>query len=320
MLVPDHDQIEADLITDTSLDGRILVVEGGVVVLEYVFRPDDPVVESPRPYAKLYSLAGQAVTGHRPDDHPWHKGFSLALPNVGKHNFWGGPTYVRGQGYIQLDNNGSQVHRTFTRLGDQDGIAGFEELLDWKTESGETILTERRAVSARRLDSRATAAWSLSWSSLLVNTSAHPITFSSPSAEGRESAGYAGLFWRGPESFTGGAIESPDGLVGETARGRRYPWLAYQAPHDDVGVLVVDANPQVASLWFARSEQLAGLCATPFYNAGTEVPSGEAMRFAAVVTIGDRHVRVSSITASVDLAQKLRAERATPSAVEKRSC
>lgn len=311
------------MITQPSPDGCILVSEGGVVVLQYVFQPDDPVVESPRPYAKLYSLGGQPVTGYRPDDHPWHKGFSLALPNVGRHNFWGGPTYVRGEGYLQLNNNGSQVHRTFTRLGDEDGIAGFEELLDWTTEGGETILTERRVVSAQRLDPTAaatatgTAAWALSWASSLVNTSTGPLAFSSPSAEGRESAGYAGLFWRGPESFTGGTIESPDGVIGETARGRRYPWLAYHAPHDDVGVLVVDANPQVPNPWFARSEHLAGLCATPSYHTAIDVPPGETIRFAAVLSIGDRQVVASAISASIHLAQGLSDEAGTLRALEK---
>jgi len=297
--------------TETSPDGRIRVSEGGVVVLEYVFQPDDPVVESPRPYAKLYSLTGQPVTGCRPDDHPWHKGFSLALPNVGKHNFWGGPTYVRGQGYLQLNNNGTQVHRRFTRLGEQDGIASFEELLDWTTEKGETILSERRVLSARRVGEKNTAAWALSWASSLLNTSTDPLSFSSPSAEGRESASYAGLFWRGPASFTGGAIESPDGVIGETARGRSYPWLAYRAPHDDVGVLVVNANSRVPNPWFARSEQLAGLCATPFYYTAIDVPPGESIRFAAVLTVGDRKVATSAISASVHLAQALRDEGGT---------
>jgi hypothetical protein len=69
----------------------------------------------------------------------------------------------------------TQVHRSFTRFGDRDGIAGFEELLDWITESGETIVTERRVGSARRLDSTATAAWAPSWTSSLVNTSAHAL-------------------------------------------------------------------------------------------------------------------------------------------------
>ena len=52
----------------------------------------------------------------RPHDHVWHKGIAWSLPHVGEHNFWGGPTYVHGSSYVQLDNNGSAVHRAMTAL------------------------------------------------------------------------------------------------------------------------------------------------------------------------------------------------------------
>lgn len=292
------------MIIDSSSAGSVVVRDGDAVVMEYVFAADDPTVESPRPYAILRTLDGKLVTGYRPDDHPWHKGFSLALPHVGPHNFWGGPTYLHDAGYVQMANNGSQVHRAFDRQPEFPGVAGFAELLDWTTQDGVTLLSERRVLSARRLDTRP-ATWGLSWSSRLINTSGGALAFGSPSASGRESAGYAGLFWRGPESFTGGAVETPEGVVGEAARGRAYPWVAYQAPDDDIGVLVVDADPGGPHPWFVRSEDLAGLCATPFYYTETLVPSGSSIEFGAVVAVGGRDVVASAITATEALAAEL---------------
>ena len=56
------------------------------------------------------------VSLFRPHDHVWHKGIAWSLPHVGEHNFWGGPTYVHGSFYVQLENNGSAVHRAMTGL------------------------------------------------------------------------------------------------------------------------------------------------------------------------------------------------------------
>ena len=41
------------------------------------------------------------------------------------------------------------------------------------------------------------------------NTSDAAISIGSPTTKGRENAGYGGLFWRGPRSFTGGTVVAP---------------------------------------------------------------------------------------------------------------
>ncbi|MFC4006039.1 DUF6807 family protein [Nonomuraea purpurea] len=43
-----------------------------------------------------------------------------------EHNFWGGPTYVHGRFYVQLDNNGSAAHREMTDLQSPAGAGGDE--------------------------------------------------------------------------------------------------------------------------------------------------------------------------------------------------
>ena len=93
-------------------DGAITVRDGDVELFHYVYIPDSPQLESPKPYLHpIRTRAGNLVSLFRPHDHVWHKGIAWSLPVVGEENFWGGPTYVHGQFYVQLPNDGSQVHR-----------------------------------------------------------------------------------------------------------------------------------------------------------------------------------------------------------------
>src|SRR5215469_4572387 len=89
----------------------------GQTLFRYVYEPGTAPVESPKPYFHpLKTLAGNEVTVFRPHDHLWHTGLSLTAPNLSKQNFWGGPTYVRDTGYIQLDNNGSIQHTDWQEI------------------------------------------------------------------------------------------------------------------------------------------------------------------------------------------------------------
>ena len=84
-------------------DDRVLVTDGDAVLAEYVHRPTDVRLESPRPYlSPIRTRGGELVSLFRPHDHVWHKGIAWSLPVVGDENFWGGPTFVSGQGYVQL--------------------------------------------------------------------------------------------------------------------------------------------------------------------------------------------------------------------------
>lgn len=273
---------------------RVLLRDGAGVLLEYVHTATDAAIESPRPYALLRTRAGLDVTAYRPADHVWHKGLSLALPNVGVHNFWGGPTYVAGEGYVQLANNGAQVHRRFT------ASTGIDERLDWLAPSGDVVLDERRVIAARLVDDDT---WALTWRSALRNVSGAPLAFGSPTTKGRPDAGYAGIFWRGPSSFSGGAIHGPSGTLGDAARGTSSPWLALVAPEDDAGVLMagVDDAP-----WFARSADYAGLSPAPFFFDETVLPPGDTLALAAVLIVGRRDV-----ARHADLVPRLRAEAST---------
>ena len=94
------------------LGRSVTVMAGDVDLFTYTYGPDTPTRESPKPYLHpVNTLIGDAVTLYRPHDHVWHKGIAWSLPHVGEHNFCGGPTYVHGSFYVQLDNNGSAAHR-----------------------------------------------------------------------------------------------------------------------------------------------------------------------------------------------------------------
>ncbi|GCD21057.1 PmoA family protein [Cellulomonas algicola] len=271
------------------------VTAAGTTLARYVYVPDDAQLESPRPYVHpLRTRGGDLVSAFRPWDHVWHKGVSWSLPVVGEHNFWGGPTYVHGQGYVQLDNDGSMDHQDLRVLAVGADRVDLAHTLAWHTQAGEHVVDEARAlgfvVPADRPD-----AWVLTFATTMTNVSAHDLTIGSPTTRGRENAGYGGLFWRGPRSFTDGVLVAPDGTGGEELRGTRQPWLGLVGRHDDVGrastVVMVDgtgeadgAGPQ----WFARVEQFGCLNPAPFFS--TEVPFGPGgtvtFRYAVVVADG----------------------------------
>jgi Methane oxygenase PmoA len=277
-----------------TLDRSVTVAAGDVELFTYTYRPDTPVLESPKPYLHpVRTLAGDVVTLFRPHDHVWHKGIAWSLPNVGEHNFWGGPTYLRDREYVQLDNNGSAVHRELTALSANGDRADLAHRLDWISQAGQRVIEEQRAVSAVVLDD---TTWALVFDTAMTNVSGARLVFGSPTTNGRPNAGYGGLFWRGPRSFTRGIVQSSLGAGGDDLRGTRTEWLGFRGQHDETGrwstiVMVDDAdNPRHPPLWFTRSEEFACLCPAPFFDEEMPLPHEETLRFryAVVVAAGDR--------------------------------
>ncbi|WP_243076454.1 PmoA family protein [Microbacterium sp. SS28] len=292
--------------------GRLALRDGERTLAEYVYAPTEPQLESPRPYLLLRDRKGLDVTAYRPDDHVWHKGLSLALPNVGVHNFWGGPTYVRDEGYVQLPNNGAQVHGAFvasdTPIADAAAsLARIDERLDWRSQDGTSVLTEHRILTARAVGDDA---WALTWRSALVNVSGESLAFGSPTSKGRENAGYAGIFWRGPAAWRGGSIQGPGGEAGDAARGASGPWLAFVAPDRSAGVLALD-QASGGGPWFARSAEYAGLCPAPFFFDETVLEPGGTLVLAAAFVIGGADVASLAPTVGADLVAELRTVPAT---------
>jgi len=280
-----------------DVDWSVQVAHRGQDLLTYVYAPDDVQLESPRPYFHpIHTLGGELVTMFRPHDHVWHKGIAWSLPNVGPHNFWGGPNYVHGQGYVQLENDGSMDHDAFTALDVADDQVHVAEQLTWHAQPaagrdmGAEIVREARSFAVTL---PADDAWVLTFASAITNISGEPLDIGSPTTKGRENAGYGGLFWRGPRSFTGGTILAPGYSGGEEVRGTRAEWMGFTGRHDGTGrasslVMVDDAaNPQHPPQWFMRNEWFAGVNPAPFFSAEVPFAAGQTLTFRYAVVIAD---------------------------------
>ncbi|WP_405371920.1 MULTISPECIES: PmoA family protein [unclassified Microbacterium] len=271
-------------------DTDVTVTVDGVELLRYVFVPDSPQLESPKPYLDpIRTRAGRVVSLYRPWDHVWHKGIAWSLPVVGDENFWGGPTFIRDEGYRQLPNNGTQGHLDVQEASVTDGVARFRHTLDWTTETGAQIFTEERALSARVLSDDS---WALTVQIAMTNVSGAPIRIGSPTTKGRENAGYGGLFWRGPRSFTEGRLVTTDGEgSGNDVRGQRHEWMGFVGRHDVIDesslIVMLDAaeNPSHPPQWFARSEEFACLNPAPFFSEELEIAPADTVTFRYVVGV-----------------------------------
>lgn len=270
-------------LTDTG--SHVTATHDGVELFRYVYVPPEPAIESPRPYLHpVRTLAGDEVSIYRPHDHVWHKGIAWSLPHVGPQNFWGGPTFVRDKGYAQLDNNGAQVSRALSVSGDT-----ITQGLDWLTSDGALWFSESRTIAVSIVDS----VWTVTFRTAMKNVSGKEIRIGSPTTEGRPNAGYGGLMWRGPRSFTGGTVVTPTATGGDELMGTRAPWLAFRGHHDGSGrastLVFVDApaNPGHPVEWFVRSTPFACVCPAPFFSAEVPVAADETLSLSYGVVIAD---------------------------------
>ena len=235
----------------------------GRQLFRYIFKPTTDQFESTKPYFHpLSTLAGDVVTIHRPYDHIWHHGLAMTMAELSSQNFWGGPSYVHGEGYVRLPNNGVQAHQSWDNLQcDVDGVM-FEESLDWITIEDQTWLREKRVINVTEINPEA-GYWTLDFSTQLSNVSGQDLVFGSPTTKGRPLAGYGSFFWRGPRSFLNGQVIAADGLEGPEIMGQAAGWLAYTGWHDTTNrqstMLFIDqpTNVRYPNKWFIRTDPYA---------------------------------------------------------------
>lgn len=264
------------------LDGR--------TVAEYHWRPRLPGTLSPRPYLHpVRTLGGIAVTQASPADHPHHLGVSLAIPDVGGTNFWGGRTYVHGQGSLPLPNHGTQRHhrweaRTDTHLAHE---------LHWTAPDGTVLLDERRRITAHPIDHRA---WALDFRYTLRNRTTRPLTVSSPGAKGRTGAGYGGFFWRAPTAPA--AVHGP-GATGTTRlHGATTPWIAIATGGDTPWTLVLThTHPDP---WFIRAQDYNGAGPALAWTEPFTAAPGEGPQRRIIAVVADGTLTPHAIQGLVD--------------------
>jgi hypothetical protein len=276
-----------------TLHDAIAVRYGDQSLCTYVYESKNPALESPKPYFHpLKTLAGNEVSLFRPYDHLWHIGLSMSIANLSGENFWGGPTYVRERGgYAQLHNNGRIQHHSWQEISSNDQIHCVEQL-KWITLAGEIWIDEERSITISEINAEA-GYWSLDLGFRLVNVSSQTLDFGSPTTEGRPSAGYGSLFWRGPRSFLHGRILGADGLEGPEMMGKQSPWLAFSGWHDGNSeqstLLFIDqpGNPRYPNKWFVRNDPYACVSYSFMFDEVYALPPHEALTLAYRLVIGN---------------------------------
>ena len=264
----------------------------GVTLLRYVYQPNMSAVNVPKPYFHpLRTLAGEVVTVYQPHDHPWHVGLMMTMSHLNDKNFWGGPSYTTGQGYIKKNNHGRIEHTRFDRMHIEGDEFSLEESIVWKPDENTVWLEETRNLDVIEIN-RAEGYWVLSFRSALRNVSTEVMSFGSPTTHGRPNAGYGGLFWRGPRSFNGGTLIAPEDC--EEYMGVKMPWLAYCGKHDGGNnaqstLLFVDdpSNPRYPNQWFVRTEPYGCVSFSFMFDQAYDLAPGDTLSLSYYIGIFD---------------------------------
>lgn len=229
---------------------------------------------SPRPFLHpVRTPGGTVVTEIWPEDHRHHYGVSAAVVDVDGTTYWGGKSYVDGQGYVMLDNQGRQ-------LGDVAQVAVapdrtvLTQRLRWVAADGTEQVVEDREI---RLAAGAGPAHLLTWRSALH--AQRDLTIGSPATRGRTGAGYGGLFWRlGPESGASVRVRTAAGVVSgeQDALGAIGPWLTLTTRHDGGTATVLLAQPRADLIpWFVRVTGYTGAGPAVAWDRTASVAAGD---------------------------------------------
>jgi Methane oxygenase PmoA len=233
----------------------VTILADAATLLRYVYAPDTPEGESPRPYAHpVNSMAGDTLSGFRPNDHPWHHGLSLTFTSVGGVNFWGGPSYRPADGYQWRGDHGRQVHEKWLELSP----SLLREELTWRALSGgEILLAEERGIAVSAARDR----WTLEWTSRLRNLTGRRLNFSHYEAAGLAGSHYTGLQFRGARGLLDEhgdpsiRIRSEGNLEGEQAvHGSAASWMEWHVQSDATlrRCLIRFESPDGPIPWFVR--------------------------------------------------------------------
>ena len=265
---------------------------GGGLLLRYVYRPDTPGNESPRPYAHpVNTLAGELLTNFRPNDHPWHHGLSFTINCLAGFNFWGGVSYRPADGYRWRQDHGVQRHTGWM----EQTAARLVHTLEWRVGATDELLLEEK----RTLEFAIVAlhAWTLRWTAVLRNVSDRPLPLGQyHSTHGLAGSHYSGLQFRGARDLIddhGDAavgIFADGGLEGEKAvHGAAGRWMEWRGQKDGsqqrVAIRFASNNGEPVH-WFVRRHN--PLAALPFqYEDELVLAPGAALEIDHQLTFAD---------------------------------
>lgn len=273
----------------STTEDAVSVSAAGTEILRYVFRPDTPEDEAPKPYLfPLRFTDGGEAAVRRPHDHRWHTGLQFTWSHVADQNFWGGPTFAVEDGYQMRGNLGRMEHTGFAAdpIGGDEVI--FDETLEWITSRGEHWFDEQRIQRVHSLDTER-GIWGIDLTTELTNVSGRTLPLGSPTTAGRPNAGYTGWFWRGPRSWTGCTVVNSEGAEGEeNTMGQVADWVAFSSPHDDLdggGTVMAFAgssSSEDAELppikWFTRTGIFTVTSQSPAFDQEIHLPHEGRLR------------------------------------------
>ncbi|HRE83272.1 MAG TPA: PmoA family protein [Opitutaceae bacterium] len=209
---------------------------GGGLLLRYVYRPQTPLTESPRPYAHpVQTLRGDLLTLFRPNDHPWHHALSFTLTSVSGHNFWGGGSYRKEDGYKYRGDQGTQEHEAWI----EKSASRLAHTLLWRVGAGERILLrEERSLSFSQVSDHA---WSLRWQGSLKNVSGETLQLGHyHSTHGLTGSHYSGLQFRAARALLDDHGDATIRIVGEgdlqgeaAVHGAPLSWMEWYGQKDE---------------------------------------------------------------------------------------
>lgn len=249
----------------------------GTAVAAYVVTSNLPAEVSPRPYFHpVRTLGGLLVTETLPPDHLHHLGVSVAIPEAGGVNFWGGRTYTTEHGYQWLDNHGEQRHLAWHDRDDD----RVDQTIGWFGRDAGPVLTERRTVSVRGVDG--TDAWCFDLVFVLTNDRPEPVELRSPTCNGRPDAGYGGFFWRVPKLPGDLAVLTAAHDDVDAAYGTSSDWLAMNGATEDGErwslLFVQESDDNQFDPWFVRTAVNPGVGTCVAWSTPAVLPPGGSLR------------------------------------------
>jgi hypothetical protein len=289
--------LDADQPVHLQVDGR--------EVANYVWRSELPASTAPRPFLHpVRTLAGTVVTDARPHSHTHQLGISIAAPDIGGRNFWGGRTFVAGHGPAWLDDHGAQRHRRWLRHTESE----LAHTLHWVDQEGAALLSERRAIACVPLTSEA---WTLSVQTRLTNATDRPLPIRSPASLGRVGAGYGGFFWRGPAIHGQVRVQSPAGTGVRAVHGTTAPWLTVSGAGDGASnssaawtMLFVPADATTAQdRWFVRARDYLGVGSSLTWDRPLVLEPGEQIERHILAVVADGNLTQDAAAALADAAR-----------------
>lgn len=286
-------------------DSHLEVAHAGQLLFRYVYVPQTDPFETRKPhFHPVRTLAGNLVTNYRPHDHLWHHGFAMTFAHISlegpngrgeAQNFWGGNSYIHGQGYQRLPHLvGSQRHIAWDAMERHSDRIELRHRVSWESFEGARWLDESRSWTVRAYpEERAGGRWTLDFESTLRNAATHTLHVGSPTTAGRPAAGYGGLMWRGPRSFFRGAILAAGDLEGPDVMGQSARWLAYTGKHDGTdGDAAATASPPAQTTvifedlpgslrhptkWFVRNDPYASVSFAVTFDRELTLAPGDSL-------------------------------------------